>query len=272
MMGLASCVFLYDRAETTRGRQLAGLAALLNLMGIFLSGSRGSLIGAWVGIMLYLCLARRPAFTIAAVVVTYIAVLILAAGVVQLPASNPINRLVNQTGDTSGANQQREEALRRTLDTIDDSPVFGAGYDGIVAIHIVYLQGWVGSGAVGGLTLMLLGATMLVLPVTQPRQSLALACGAAAVAVAWIFTNILTTRTSGSSWPLPSGSPRRRSRARSDSAELRLSARLRGRHLGTAARDPAVSSTTSRPVRRVAVHVRVPTVADLGLVQHHADH
>jgi hypothetical protein len=58
----------------------------------------------------------------------------------------------------------------------------------------VYLQAWVGAGAVGAFAIMFLGASFVVWPFFQPRRSLALACGATAVAVAWTFTNLLGIR------------------------------------------------------------------------------
>ena len=59
---------------------------------------------------------------------------------------------------------------------------------------MLYLQYWQAGGALAGLAIILLGVAMVLLPFGRPRWVLALPCGAAGVAIAWIFTNVGSTR------------------------------------------------------------------------------
>lgn len=195
VMGLATCGALFEWARTVRGRWLWVALCGLNGYGILVSGSRGALLAVWVGGFAYLCLARRPRLVLVAISMSWLLVMSLATGVLELPPSNPLARLVDGSDEnTQGSNLEREQALEESFGVISERPVFGGGFENIIRIHVVYYQGWVGGGLLGAAALMGLGLAMLALPLGQPRRSLALACGCAGVAVAWLFTNILSTR------------------------------------------------------------------------------
>jgi O-antigen ligase len=197
VMGVAAGVWLIDNARSRNQRLLWAGAVLLNLVGIMQSGSRGALLGLFVGVVIYLALRGDAQLRVAAIAATWLAVMVLLTGVVQLSANNPLQRLVSNEASTTYSNEARQDLLAQDFEIIADDPMWGVGFDDnelIINVHVVYLQGWVGAGAIGGFMLMLLGVTMLLLPFLMARRDLALACGTAAIATAWLFTNILTLR------------------------------------------------------------------------------
>lgn len=194
VMGVAACVWLWDRASTTRWRLIWAGGALLNVGALMQSGSRGGVVGLGVGMIVYLCLRGNLRLRLAAIAGGWLIVLVLVAGVVQLPAGNPIQRLFVGGANTEGSNEARRELLEEDIENIGEAPVFGKGYKTVVDVHNVYFQGWIGGGALDAFILMIIGTTMLLLPLWQRPRDLALACGATAIAIAWLFTNIMTAR------------------------------------------------------------------------------
>jgi hypothetical protein len=194
VMGCAAAVWLYDNATSRLQRWCWAAAAAVSFLALMQSGSRGGLLGLWAGAMIYLCLRGRFRLILGAVAFTWAASLLLVTGTIELPASNPIERLFNEGTEDTGSNAARRDLLADNWRQINADPMFGAGFKDLWNIHVVYYQGWVGAGALGGFLVMGLGATMLVLPLWQRKRDLALACGLAAIAVAWLFTNILTPR------------------------------------------------------------------------------
>jgi len=150
--------------------------------------------------LLYVVLGRRKKAMIALAMLGYVLVLATLTGVLDLPEESAVGRIAGGSS-AAAADQQRQEGLEANLRAITDAPVFGQGFtlpdravDVYFYVHDAYLQAWIASGFLGGLVTMLLGATMLALPFGQPPRSLALACGVAAIALAWIGTNIFLTR------------------------------------------------------------------------------
>jgi O-antigen ligase len=194
VIGVFVCTWLWDNARTTRGRLLWAFGAVLNVGAIMESGSRGALLGLGIGGLIYLALRGNFRLKLAAIGMAWFFVLVLVTGVVQLPAGNPIQRLVVGGANTEGSNEARRQLLAEDLENIAEDPIFGKSYDDIINVHVVYFQAWIGGGAVDGFILMLIGTTMLIMPLWHRPRDLALACGASAIAVAWLFTNIMTAR------------------------------------------------------------------------------
>jgi hypothetical protein len=197
MMGTATAAWLWDNTRKPLQRVFWSGAVFLNLVGIMNSGSRGALLGVWVGAMMYFALRGNRRLNLAAIGGTFLMIMILAVGIVHLPESNPLNRLLNAGSKTSTAqysDQARTQLLNEDIARIDAHPFFGDGFNDIVNVHVAYLQGWVAAGALAGLVTMLVGLAMFLLPLLSRRRDLALACGATAVSVAWLFTNIFTAR------------------------------------------------------------------------------
>ncbi len=195
VMGCFSALYLLRSAVHRGERAMWLVAALVNAGCVLLAaGSRGALLGLWFGLALYFILGGNRRAKLLAGGATYLAVLLLASGVVTLPEGNPISRFNSQSETGAQASADREAALEADIAEISESPVFGTGFVQIIRVHVVYLQGWVGGGALCGFALMVLGGVLLVLPFGQSRRHLALACGGAGVAVVWMFTSVLTTR------------------------------------------------------------------------------
>src|SRR5207248_7163386 len=169
-------------------------------------GSRGALFGLGAGGLVYLWLRGSIRLRAAAVAGVWAILLVIPTGIVVLPESNPLSRLLtsNKSNTTASfSDQQRTSLLSAAWSKITSKPIFGTGFkgvdlgggfQGIDQVHVVYLQGWMGAGAVGGILIMLLGGIMVVLPFGQQRRDLALGCGGVAIATAWGATNLLTAR------------------------------------------------------------------------------
>ena len=147
--------------------------------------------------MFYFSLRGNRRLNLFAIGATFLAVMVLLVGIVHLPENNPLARLLTQGQQNSTAtysDQARSQLFQDDLARIDAHPFFGDGFSDIVNVHVAYLQGWVAAGALAGLVTMIVGLAMLILPLVTKRRDLALSCGAAAIAVAWLFTNIFTAR------------------------------------------------------------------------------
>ncbi|HEY4376857.1 MAG TPA: O-antigen ligase family protein, partial [Acidimicrobiales bacterium] len=197
MMGIAAAAWLFE-AATVRSRRWLWLGVIaLDLVAVNRSGSRGALLGLALGGLAYLWLRGDRRLRIAAVAAVWAGTLLLVTGLVVLPPSNPLSRLLTSNGtDTSASlsDSARTDLLKSNWAEISAHPAFGDGFHGVDQIHMVYLQGWIGAGAVGGFFLMLVGGAMLVLPFAVRPRDLALACGGVAITIAWGFTNLLTLR------------------------------------------------------------------------------
>ena len=197
MMGIFASIWLWDNAKGRLERWAAVGAAGLNFIAVMNSGSRGGFIGVALAGLIYLVRCGDRRYTIAAIVGALVAVGVLFSGAVQLGANNPITRLTSQSKDNSSSglsDQARHAQLREDMDHINAHPLIGNGFKDIWKVHIAYLQPWVGAGAIAGLVAMAIGAAMFLLPFITKRSDLALACGATAVATAWLMTNIFTLR------------------------------------------------------------------------------
>jgi O-antigen ligase len=197
MMGVFACVWLWDNTSDRVLRWAWAGAALLNVVAVMNSGSRGGFLGIALAGLIYLVRCGDRRLTLLGIVAALLAVAVLFSGAVKLGENNPITRLTSQNeSNSSGAlsDQARQEQLHSDLQRITDHPLVGNGFKDIVLVHVAYLQPWVGAGAVAGLVAMFIGAAMFLLPFVTRRRDLALACGCVAVATAWLMTNIFTLR------------------------------------------------------------------------------
>ncbi len=197
MIGCAVSVWLWDNAASRGQRWLWGGTALLTFLGIQQSGSRGGFLGFALAALAYLALRGRSRLNLAVIGVSWLLAMSIFTGVVHLPESNPLQRLVSEGTENSGSNASRRELLEGNYADIAEDPMWGAGFEDdykIISVHVVYLQAWIGAGALGAFAVMLLGLIMLVLPLLSRRKDLALSCGAASIAIAWLFTNIMSGR------------------------------------------------------------------------------
>jgi hypothetical protein len=197
MMGIAAAGWLHGSA-VERSRRWLWLAVIaLDLVALDRSGSRGALLGIAGAGLVHLWLRGDRRLRIVAVAAVWAGSLALVTGLVVLPPSNPIARLLTSdqaNTSSSASDRERTDLLRSNWAEISADPVFGTGFKDVDRIHVVYLQGWIGAGAIGGFLLMLIGGAMFVLPFAVRPRDLALACGGVSIAIAWGFTNLLTLR------------------------------------------------------------------------------
>ena len=194
IMGIAVIVWLIDRSTTFRQRVVWAGALVLCLAGLMNSGSRGGTLAVFVFGSLYLLLRGNLRVVLLTLAALWLAGLALLLGAVELGVGNPLERLFVGNTTSQFADLDRQEKLEENFEDIREDPIFGKGWDTISEIHVVYFQGWIGGGAVPAVLFMLLGVTMATMALWQPKRELALACGAAGIAVAWLFTNIITAR------------------------------------------------------------------------------
>ena len=197
MIGIFAAGWLLDNAKTRKERWLWLAVVALNLFGVDRSGSRGALLGVLAGAVIYLWLRRRRILRLAAVYAVWAAGLVLAAGLVVLPPSNPLSRYVTQSGTNTASNisdQARIAALKDDWNQASSSPVFGVGFKDNTNINGVVLQAWLGAGAAGALIFILIEVLMLIGAIGHRPRDQAIVCGGVAMAVAWTLTNLLTMR------------------------------------------------------------------------------
>lgn len=193
MMVVACAIACYDWSRDRYCKMLWAGVAGLGSIAIYLSGSRGSLIGLFVAALLYLVFSGRIKIVLLALGTVWLAVLLILGGIVSVPGDSAIGRLLGDP-DTSGANTERAQALEDVLIVIGDKPIIGDGFDSAILVHVVYLLFWSAGGAMAGAAVMYLGVAMLASPFLRPRTHLALRCGLAGLAVMWLFTNIFFAR------------------------------------------------------------------------------
>ena len=85
VMGVACAVAAHDWSRSRSWRRFWVVCALVDLVGIYQSGSRGSFIGLGVAGMLYLLLSGRRRLVAFAAAVGWCAAITLLAGVVTIP-------------------------------------------------------------------------------------------------------------------------------------------------------------------------------------------
>ncbi len=194
IMGFAACLACYDWAKTKPLKTLWSVGVCLNVFAMYQSGSRGALLGVGIAGFLYLVVTRRRALIFLTLGAFWMAAIVLLGGFYDPPDGSALGRLLGQQENVAGSNQERSESLSDTLDIIYEKPILGDGFVNAILVHVVYLQFWSAGGLLAGLPVMLLGAALLFLPFGRPPRARAFPCGAAGVAVAWLFTNIFFAR------------------------------------------------------------------------------
>ncbi len=139
-------------------RALAFAVALLLVTGVVSSGSRAGFIGT-VAVLGTFAVAYPRVLIPALGVAVAVAVLEATTGL-GFGTSNAASRLVGVDGLGSAASDaERWLLLNATLDSLDVSPLLGAGFESALEAHNVYLQVWAGAGVIGLAGVLLLGWT-----------------------------------------------------------------------------------------------------------------
>jgi O-Antigen ligase len=139
-----------------RGRAVAIAAAGMLLLGILASGSRVGLLSAVLAIgLMGLLIAKLRGRILAAGLAAVVALVVVAA---IAPAGNSLfsgfDRL-GGGGTAPGANSQRFDQFRESLDIAIDYPVTGVGFQVIADAHSLPVQFWEAAGFLGVLALIL---------------------------------------------------------------------------------------------------------------------
>jgi O-Antigen ligase len=138
------------------GRVAAVAGAGLLLMGILSSGSRVGLLSAVLAIGLMGLLIAKLRGRILAAGLAAVAALVVVASVA--PAGNSLfsgfDRL-SGGGTAPGANSQRIDQFRESLDIAIDYPVTGVGFQVIADAHSLPIQFWEAAGFLGVLAMIL---------------------------------------------------------------------------------------------------------------------
>jgi hypothetical protein len=210
MIGVFAAAWLHDNAASPWMRRLWLAVAALDLVAINRSGSRGALLGLAAGGVLYIWLRGNARVRVGAVAAVWVVLLVIPTRIVVVPRGNPIGRLLTSSAPNTSAgasDRQRDTLLSASWRLVESHPIFGTGvknidlsqgtggtFKGIDQVHLVYLQGWIAAGVLGGFALMLIGAILVVMPFGRAPRHVALACAGTAIATAWGFTNVLTLR------------------------------------------------------------------------------
>jgi hypothetical protein len=163
MLGLALVPFLYH--ELPRHRLLVLAAAAGCAGGVWFSGSRAALIAVAATVVLYLLLSRSIEhallfFGLSIVPLYFVGQAVTATNVSE---SNPIGRLLGG-GSAGYSDLDRENLAATAVDRFLAHPVLGAGFDGAVEAHNIYLQ----VAAAGGVIALVLYLVVLFATIRQP--------------------------------------------------------------------------------------------------------
>ncbi len=145
-------------------RWLVAVAAGASLLGIWLSGSRASLLAIVLVALLYPVLERSLAAA-GLLVTTATVVLLFADRVFVGNGANALARLLGGTG-TSYADNAREAAIARAVDGFQQHPILGNGFVGVLEAHNIFLQVAVAVGVVGAF-----GYLLVLIPAAQALVS-----------------------------------------------------------------------------------------------------
>lgn len=154
---LALCVIPFLMVSVQRKyRWMAGPAALILIYGIWISGSRASLLVLAILVVLYPLLERSLK---AAYVVAFLGVIGMAMFqriLDQNGGSNALARLFGGSG-SGGSDEARIDGLMDAFHVFEKHPIFGAGYEfDTFLAHNIYMQVLTCVGVVGFVAFMLI--------------------------------------------------------------------------------------------------------------------
>jgi O-antigen ligase len=185
---------------------LRGLAAIalvpLLIVGVVESGSRGAIMAAGAGVVLYFVFgasARRARTTVLLFAAPVVAFVILVTALVnhELTGSVAAKRFAGGAGATV-SDQARLDTLRESLDAVLGNPLVGSGFSVVRAAHDIYLQVLEAGGVlalVGFITFaaaILRRAWWLARPSRgAPRGVSVLAAGSGAAVCVWLLFGLV---------------------------------------------------------------------------------
>ena len=150
-------VFLSSRG----GRQRLAMAMTGMLaVGILASGSRAGVGGVAVFVLAFLFSTQNWRILKWLGTAAVIFGVLIMTGTLGLSDTNAVGRLLGYDETVETSNQERSEARRATLESIDRRPVTGIGFTVAKEGHNVYLQTWAASGVIGLTGLCVIGVAV----------------------------------------------------------------------------------------------------------------
>jgi hypothetical protein len=174
LLSIALLPFLMRLRPSARWAVLG--AGVVCAYGVWISGSRGSLIGL-VLVSLVFILRERSATAALFSWGACIPLLIAWPRLVDENSNNVLSRVLGG-GSAQDATGQREVALREALDQVQQHPFLGNGFGTIRAAQIAYLQVLTALGILGLIAFVLILAA-LALPILRAQEPLRLLAYAA---------------------------------------------------------------------------------------------
>jgi O-antigen ligase len=188
LVSLALVPFL--SAVHPSSRWLIRLAAAVCLYGIWLSGSRGSLIALVLVVLVYILVESSATVALFAWGVG-IVLFLVAPRLLDGTGNNALTRILGG-GSAEDATSQRAVALHQALDQISAHPFIGNGFDTIRAAQSAYLQITAALGIIGLIALVLILLGFAVPLVTAPHPIRLLSYTATAYLLLAPFTDSLS--------------------------------------------------------------------------------
>lgn len=150
-------------------RRLAVALCVVHVGGIVTSGSRAALGGAVAFFIIYLFVTRQWRVVRWATVGAACCAGLLAAGVIRVPESNALARILGNDPTSVESDEARASLRSETLERIDAHPLTGDGFAGATLGHSLYLQLWASAGLLGLAGFFTLVLVVVRMMVSRPR-------------------------------------------------------------------------------------------------------
>jgi hypothetical protein len=149
LMAVALCTFLYQAAKPGLLRWVILGAGGLSVAAIYMSGSRGVLLGLIAVALVYPLVERSvlSAYLLIALTLGIVPLLGLIAAAVD--EDSALGRLLGKDPTASGSNDIRRDSLTDGWHRFLDSPILGSGFEGNLTYHNIFLQVPVAIGVLG---------------------------------------------------------------------------------------------------------------------------
>jgi hypothetical protein len=150
LMAVALCPFLYQAAKPGLVRWIVLGAGGLSIAAIYLSGSRGVLLGLFAVALVYPLVERSvlSAYLLIALTIGIVPVLGLIAASVD--EGSALGRLLGKDPTASGSNDIRRDSLTDGWHRFLGHPILGSGFEDNLSYHNIFLQVPVAIGVLTG--------------------------------------------------------------------------------------------------------------------------
>lgn len=147
-------------SSSGRGRAAALAGVALLTVGVGLSGSRAALVALIITVGAVAILTQRVRLLVAVTAVVILGSMAVVAGIIHVPESNALSRLVGG-GGAAVSDAERAQVRSAALETVDRHPLTGEGFGQALAAHNIYLQTLVVGGPVALIGFLWVGAMIV---------------------------------------------------------------------------------------------------------------